>query len=65
MRYSGLLLFCAIFISFPVSADMTPEERCQKQGEVAEKATNLRISGADQETATRRWLKFMIIPTQA
>lgn len=53
MRYYGLLLFCAIVISLPVSAESTPEERCEKQGDVAEKAANLRISGADQDTATR------------
>ena len=52
MRYSRLLLFCAIYISLPVSANITPEERCEKQGDVAEKAANLRISGADKETAT-------------
>lgn len=53
MRYSGLLLFCAIFFSFPVSADITPGEQCEKQGEVAEKAADLRISGANKETATK------------
>lgn len=53
MRYYGLLLFCAIFLSLPVSAESTPEERCEKQGDVAEKAANLRISGSDKETATK------------
>ena len=52
MRISGLLLFCAISISFPVWSDITPEERCEKLGDVAEKAANLRISGADKEAAT-------------
>ena len=53
MRYSGLLLLSALFISFPLSADITPEERCEKQGDVAEKASSLRISGVDKETATQ------------
>ena len=53
MSYSGLLLFCARFISFPVSADVTPEEHCEKLGDVAEKVANLRISGADKEAATK------------
>jgi hypothetical protein len=51
VRYSGLLLFCAIFISFSTSANMTPEERCEERGELARKASNLRIQGIDKDTA--------------
>jgi hypothetical protein len=40
-----------LFFSSLVLADMTPEERCEEQGDVAEKASNLRISGDDKETA--------------
>ena len=50
MRLSGILAL-AIFISFSVIADMAPEERCEKQGDVAEQASSMRISGVDKETA--------------
>lgn len=53
MLYSVLLVFFSTLISFPVSAEMTSEERCEKQGDVSEEAANLRISGADKETATK------------
>ena len=50
MRLSGILTL-AIFISFPVFAGMAPEEQCEKQGDVAEQASDMRISGVDKETA--------------
>lgn len=50
MRFSGILAL-SIFFSFPVFADMAAEERCEKQGDVAEQASNMRISGIDKETA--------------
>jgi len=50
MRLSGILAL-AICVSFSVFADMAPEDRCEKQGDVAEQASNLRISGVDKETA--------------
>jgi hypothetical protein len=58
MRYLGvfaslLLVSCPAF-----SAEMTAEERCLKLGEVAEKATNMRISGEDKDTATSTLIKM-------
>ena len=50
MRCLGML-FSILFLSSPVLAGMTPEERCEEQGDVAEKASTLRISGDDKETA--------------
>ena len=50
MRLSGILTL-AIFIPFPVFADMAPEVQCEKQGDVAEQASDMRISGVDKETA--------------
>ena len=51
MRYSGMF---AIFmlLSFPLLADLTPEERCEKQGDVAKEASKMRISGVDKNTTT-------------
>ena len=50
MRCLGMFV-SILFFSSLVLADMTPEERCEEQGDVAEKASNLRISGDDKETA--------------
>ena len=50
MRCLGMLV-SILFLSSPVLAGMTPEERCEEQGDVAEKASNLRIAGDDKETA--------------
>ena len=50
MRCLGMLVYI-LFLSSPVLAGMTPEERCEEQGVVAEKASTLRISGDDKETA--------------
>ncbi|MCW8933938.1 MAG: hypothetical protein OQK98_04360 [Gammaproteobacteria bacterium] len=58
MRYLGVIVSLVLF-SFPAfSADMTDEERCLKLGEVAEKASNMRISGADKDTATSTLIKM-------
>ncbi len=51
MRLSGIFVFAAFF-SFPLFADMTPEERCEKRADVAMQASDMRISGVDKETAT-------------
>lgn len=50
MRCLGILVSIILFSS-PALADMTPEERCEEQGEVAQKASNLRIAGVDKNTA--------------
>ena len=50
MRCPGMLVSIMLF-SNPVLADMTSEEHCKEQGDVAEKASNLRISGVDKNTA--------------
>ena len=50
MRCLGMFV-SILFFSSLVLADLTPEERCEEQGDVAEKASNLRISGDDKETA--------------
>ena len=58
MRYLGVIASLLLF-SYPAfSADMTDEERCLKLGEVAEKATDMRISGADKDTATKTLIKM-------
>ncbi len=58
MRYIGIL-FSLLLFSYPAfAADMSPEERCVKQGEVAEKATNMRISGVDKDTATNTLIEM-------
>lgn len=62
MRYFYLGLIVSLFLfSFSYtafSADMTDEERCLKLGEVAEKATSMRISGVDKDTATSNLIKM-------
>ena len=50
MYRSGILIL-AIFISFPVFADTATEEQCEIRGDVAEQASDMRISGVDKEAA--------------
>jgi hypothetical protein len=58
MRYIGILASLLLF-SYPAyAADISQEERCVKQGEVAEKATNMRISGVDKDTATKTLIEM-------
>jgi hypothetical protein len=58
MRYLGIIASLLLF-SYPAfSADMSDEERCTKQGEVAEKAANMRISGVDKDTAARTLIEM-------
>jgi len=57
MRYSGILAFLLLF-SIPSFADMSPEQRCEKQGEVAQEASKLRISGVDKDTATKTLIRM-------
>ncbi len=58
MRYSGVIA-SLLLLSFPAfSADMTGEERCLKLGEVAEQATNMRMSGTDKDTATETLIEM-------
>lgn len=58
MRYLGIIASLLLFSYPALSADMTDEERCLKRGEVAEKATNMRISGVDKDTATKNLIKM-------
>jgi hypothetical protein len=51
MRLSRIFTL-AIFFSFPLFAGMAPEEKCEKRGDVAKQASEMRISGVDKETAT-------------
>ena len=63
MRYLGFLTSFMLF-SLPVFAtEMSDEERCFKQGEVAEKAANMRISGVDKDTATRTLTGMYVQPS--
>ena len=50
MRCLGMFVSILLFSSL-VLASMTPEERCEEQGDVAEKSSHLRLSGVDKETA--------------
>ena len=43
MRYSGVLAII-LFLSSQALADMAAVEGCQKEGDVAKKASNLRIA---------------------
>lgn len=52
MRYIGILAALLLY-SCPAVADMSDEERCEKQGDVAEKAASMRISGVDKDSATK------------
>ena len=56
MRYS-ILLYIVSIISTPALADMTPEQKCEKQGEVAQEAARMRTSGLDKNTATTSLIK--------
>jgi hypothetical protein len=57
MRYSEIFTVIML-LSFPVLADMTPEERCEKRGDVAKEASKMRISGADKDTATNALIEI-------
>lgn len=58
MRYLAIVASLLLF-SYPAfSADISDEERCVKQGEVAEKAANMRISGVDKDTATKTLIEM-------
>ena len=50
MNYGRYFLLAAL-LSSPAQAEMSPEERCEKQGDVAQKAANMRMSEVDKETA--------------
>jgi hypothetical protein len=52
MRYPAMLSLI-LFVSCPSLAEMTAEQRCEKQGEVAKQAASLRISGTDKDTAMK------------
>lgn len=58
MRFLGLAASLLLFSCSALSADMTDEERCLTLGEVAEKASIMRISGEDKNTATSKLIKM-------
>lgn len=57
MRDPGILALILLF-SFPALADMSAAERCEKEGDVAKEASNLRISGVDKDTATNSLIEI-------
>jgi hypothetical protein len=61
MRYSGIFAV-VMLISLPVLDDITPEERCINWGEVAKKATKMRLSGADKDTTTNTLIEMFVHP---
>ena len=52
MRYLAMTCLTVCFIH-SAHAELTPEQRCDKQGEVAAQAAKLRISGTDKDTAMK------------
>jgi hypothetical protein len=52
MHYLVFLASLMLLSSPTFAAEMSAEERCEIQGNVAQKAANLRIAGVDKETAT-------------
>ena len=61
MRILGIGVTLLLF-SYPAFADLTDEERCVRQGEVAEKAASMRISGVDKDTATKTLSRMVDTP---
>ena len=57
MRYSGMFVVIML-LSYPVLADMTPDERCKKRGEVAMEASKMRVSGTDKDTTTNTLIEM-------
>ena len=54
MKYPAVIFASFMLFTQPVlAAELTGEERCVKQGEVAEKAASMRVSGVDKDTATK------------
>ena len=50
MKPMGILIL-AMLLTHAVQADMSAQERCEKQGDVAQQAANMRMSEVDKETA--------------
>ena len=53
MRHLGIIACLLLFSFSAFAAEKSDEERCVKEGEVAEKAANMRISGVDKDTAAK------------
>ena len=52
MKPTGMIALAALLV-LPVQAEMAPEERCRKQGDVAQQAANMRLSDVDKDTAVK------------
>jgi hypothetical protein len=60
MRYLGFLACLGLVMcsSTAFAAEMSPEQVCEKQGDVAKKAASMRISGTDKDTATKTLIRM-------
>ncbi len=51
MRYAKLLIVTAILSQPAISAEMSPEEKCSKLGDIAKQASQMRLDGKDLDEA--------------
>ncbi len=51
MHYSRLFIITAILSQPAIAAEMSPEERCSKLGDIAKQASQMRLDGIDMNEA--------------
>ena len=51
MRYTGIIFLTALLSTQAIAADMTPEEKCSKLGDIAKQASQMRLDGKDMNKA--------------
>ena len=51
MRHATLVLLTVLFSQQALAADMTTEERCTAQGDIAKQASQMRLDGKDMNKA--------------
>ena len=53
MRYAGILFLTALLSTHAFAAEMTPEEKCSKLGDMAKQASQMRLDGKDMNKAVK------------
>ena len=52
MRYAGIIFLTALLSTQAIAAELTPEEKCSKLGDIAKQASQMRLDGTDINKAT-------------
>lgn len=51
MHYTGLIILTALLSQPIIAAEMSPQERCSKLGDIAKQASQMRLDGKDVNDA--------------